>query len=150
MPTLEERDFIIVENDAYNIIKVTEAPPGDKGDVGQQGPVGPGFPIVLYRRGVVPVVEGRMRYRFPVASNLTGISAVMGEGTPPIGADIVVDIKVNGIVVYTLTIPDGAEDVPEVPLNLLVAVGDCLTVSITQVGSTSPGEDLSIFIRYEV
>ena len=45
MPTLEERDFIIVENDVYNIIKVTEAPPGDKGDTGAAsdvpGPQGP-------------------------------------------------------------------------------------------------------------
>lgn len=35
-----EKDFLYIENDTANIIEVTEASPGPKGDTGAQGPKG--------------------------------------------------------------------------------------------------------------
>lgn len=145
-----EIDLVIIEDPIYEVIEVTDAPAGPKGDTGSQGPAGPSLPIVLYRRGVLSVVDGRMKYRYPFAATLVGISAAMGVGTPPVGSPITVDLLVNGVVAYTLTIPDGAEDVPEVAVSIPIAVGDFLTANITSVGSTSPGEDMTIIIRYEV
>lgn len=152
-PVLVERDFIIIEDPVYNIIEVTDSPPGvkgDKGDKGDTGDPGPGFPITLFRRGQIAPATGRMKYRFPMNATLIGISAAMGEGTPPVGSDLTMDINVNGSVVYTLTVPDGVEDVSEIPLNIPVVMGDYITADITAVGATSPGEDLSVFIRYDV
>jgi hypothetical protein len=99
---------------------------------------------------MVPMLEGGLNYRFPFPARLIGYSAAMGFGTPPLGADIIVDFLINNVVVGTLVVPDGDEDVPEVPMNIAVVTGDHLTVDITQVGSLDAGEDLSIFIRYEV
>lgn len=147
---LEERDFIIIEDPTYDVIEVTDAPPGSKGDPGIQGPMGPGLPITFSRRGTATVSDGRMKYRFPFDCTIVGCSAAMGVGTPPTGSDLTYDIKVNGSVVVSMVIPDGSEDAPEVPLAIPVLVGDYATVNITQVGSVDPGDDLSIFIRYEV
>jgi hypothetical protein len=121
-----------------------------RGLQGIPGPAGPTLPIVFGRRGMVPMLEGGLNYRFPFAARLIGYSAAMGFGTPPRGADIIVNFLLNNAIVATLTVPDGDEDVPEVPMSIVVATGDHLTVDIIQVGSTSSGEDLSIFIRYEV
>jgi hypothetical protein len=123
---------------------------GAKGDPGADGAPGVSLPIVFARRGVCEVLDGRLRYRMPFAATLTGYSAAMGAGTPPLGAALIADINLNGIAIATLTVPDGAEEVAEVALNEAVSVGDFLTVDITQVGSTEPGSDLSIFITYEV
>ena len=38
--TYEEKDFLFIENGDSNIIEVTEASPGPKGDTGAQGPKG--------------------------------------------------------------------------------------------------------------
>jgi len=117
---------------------------------GGRGPMGPTLPIVFGRRGPVPMLDGGLNYRFPFAARLIGYSAAMGFGTPPVGSAIIANVLVNNVIVDTITIPDGHEDLPEVPMDVQVAIGDHLTIDIIQVGSTTSGQDLSIFIRYEI
>ena len=117
-----------------------------KVDGSRIGPAGPSLPITFVRRGPVIVLPEGLKYRFPFPARLIGYSAALGSA--PVGGPITVDICVNHEVVATLTVPDGAEDVPEIAFQKPVAVGDFVTVAITAVGPTQPGSDLSIFIRY--
>ena len=133
-----------------NPATITIAAVGKQGGTGLRGPTGPSLPIVFARRGTCEVAQGRLKYRMPWDATLTYYSAAMGEGTPPMGRDLLADLQVNGITVATITVPDGEVDVPRVVLDLSVEMGDYLTVDQTQVGSSDPGEDLSIFIEFEV
>ena len=145
--------YVTVQPPAPNVVlvepfipRVTVAPGGLQGGT---GPMGPAAPIVFGRRGEVQLYDGGLKYRFAFNATLIGYSAAMGEGTPPVGSSLISQIKLNGVVLATVTIPDGADDFPEVPISVPVVAGDYLTVAVTQLGSTDPGHDLSIFIRYE-
>jgi len=66
----------------------------------------------------------------------------------PDGADLVVDVLVDGEVLATLTIADGetvahaeGRDLPAIPVDAPV------TIDITGVGTTFPGQDLVVSIR---
>ena len=120
-------------------------------DGSRRGPVGPTLPLVWNRQGPCLVLPGKMTYRFPFAATLSGISAACGLDTPPIGGDLKADIKVNGHAVFTVVIPDGESEQAEAIVDIPVFIGDRVTVDITDVGAlTTPGSDLSIFIRYEI
>lgn len=150
----EDTLFIVIPERVVPSITVESNPASitiaAQGQQGATGPVGPALPIVFARKGTCEPLEGRLKYRMPWNATLTYYSAAMGEGTPPVGSDLVANIQVNGNSVATLTVPDGDVDVPRVALNHSVLMGDYLTVDIVSVGSTEPGDDLSIFIEFEV
>ena len=102
--------------------------------------------IPFARPGELNTLVGKQRYRFPFAARVIGVSTSLG--TPAVGADIVVAVNKNGAPVVEVTIPAGAAETSEAAVSELVAIGDYLTVDLTQVGSTTPGADLSVFIRY--
>lgn len=95
---------------------------------------------------------GTLRFRFPFPANLQAVSAAVN--TAPSGADIVLDVNLNGVSITTGTPPtilDGAFDtgVSEFAFDVQnVVAGDYLQVDIDQVGSIVPGSDLTVFIRY--
>jgi len=107
------------------------------------------LPIVFNRDGPAQVKVGVNKYAFAFEATLTAYHATMGVGLPPVGSDLTADILVNGSVVATLTMPDGDEWLPPVPLNIPVSEGDYITVDITAVGSTSAGSNLTIYIQYQ-
>jgi len=116
---------------------------------GERGPAGPSLPIVFFRPGEAMVVAGRARYRFPFNATLIGCSAALARG--PEGDDLTFEVILGGggVPLYSMTVLEGAEEVAEDTSRRQVLVGDFITVSVTGVGSTFGGEDLSIFIRYE-
>jgi len=74
--------------------------------------------------------------------------------TAPVGADAIFDIKLNGETIFdpatTLpTIPDGENTYlsPVIVSPLPLAVGSRLDVDIKQVGTTTPGADLTVSLR---
>ena len=97
---------------------------------------------------------GTTRYRFPFAATLIGVSAAIN--TAPTGSDAIFDVNKNGTTVFTTQanrprILAGAyacDEVTNMDITSL-AVGDYLTVDIDQIGSTVPGADLSLLIRYQ-
>lgn len=102
--------------------------------------------------GTMAVTTGKGRFRMPVAATIIGVSAAVN--TAPTGASIKVDVNKNGTTVYTTqgNRPDiavstnaAAETVPDVTA---LAVGDYLSVDIDQIGSTVPGSDLVVQVRY--
>ena len=90
-----------------------------------------------------------MRFYAPDAFTIDYVRASVG--TAPTGAAIIVDVLKNGTTLFT-----GGTDRPQiaisgftdtgVPAVTSVAAGDYLTVSVTQIGSTVKGSDLTIQI----
>jgi hypothetical protein len=74
-------------------------------------------------------------------------------GTSPAGASVVVDVKVNGVSIFTNpgdrpTISAGGNVAAiTAPPRTLFLPGDYLTVDIAQVGSSTAGSDLTVQIR---
>lgn len=73
-------------------------------------------------------------------------------GTAPSGADIILDVKVNGTSIYSdpsqrPTIPNGGTTGVGGTATITALVpGDVLSIDIDQVGSTTPGSDLTVQI----
>jgi hypothetical protein len=67
----------------------------------------------------------------------------------PDGEDIEIDVKVGGTVIATLTIEDGATSATAIDGRDLDAIAhsDPITIDITKVGTTFPGEELVVRIR---
>jgi hypothetical protein len=104
------------------------------------------------QRGILAVETGTARFRFPAAATLIGVSASVN--TAPTGASVIVDVHKNGTTVYTTQANRpaiaasefaAAETAPDVTS---IAAGDYITVDVSQVGSTIPGSDLGVFVRY--
>lgn len=102
--------------------------------------------------GVLLVAVGQGRLRFPVAITLLSVTAT--AGTAPTGASIKVDLNKNGTTVFTTqgnrpTIAIGANaSADQVPDVTAIPADTDLTADIDQVGSTVPGSDLTVIVRY--
>jgi len=62
--------------------------------------------------------------------------------TASVGADVILNIKKNGSSLNTLTITDGNSISENNSFNVSFVKGDYITVDITQIGSSTAGEDL--------
>lgn len=114
-----------------------------------------GESMVTYgKAGPLVTSVGSIRYRFPFAATIVGVS--LAVGTAPTGASIICDVNKNGTTIFTTqanrpTILAGAFNTAAEVTNMnvtSVAAGDYLTFDIDQVGSTVSGANLSAFIRY--
>lgn len=103
------------------------------------------------KQGTLAVSTGTMR--LPIDGTYTVIGARLAVGTAPAGSSIIVDIHKNGTTIYTNqanrpTIAAGATTggpgtAPDVTA---LAAGDTLTVDIDQIGSGTPGADLTVSV----
>jgi hypothetical protein len=104
------------------------------------------------RPGVLVVEGGTARMRFPADATIVSVAATVN--TAPTGASIIVDVNKNGTTVFTTqanrpTIAAaGTASGDQVPAVTAIGAGDYLTVDIDQVGSTTPGADLAVVVRY--
>lgn len=107
---------------------------------------------VLGTPGTLIVLAGKSRFPFPVAATIVGVTAMVNSA--PTGASVLIDVHKNGTTIFTTqgnrpTIAIGGfasgEAIPDVTA---VAAGDYLTVDVDQVGSTVPGADLTVAVRY--
>jgi len=111
-----------------------------------------GYQTALFSRaGTLLVVTGSGVY--PVTANGTIRSIRAAVGTASTGASIICDVNKNGTTIFTTqanrptiaansTSTSGAAT----PDITSVSAGDILSVDIDQVGSTTPGSDLTIVI----
>lgn len=99
---------------------------------------------------------GTGTFKLPFTLNAEVISVRLAAATSPTGADLIVDVHKNGTTIFTtqanrprIVAGDadgvGAEVVPDVTA---IAEGEYLTVDIDQVGSTVPGEDLTVVVEW--
>lgn len=134
------------------------------GGIGIQGPTGPtsttpgprGQSTIPYaRQGALTVTNGVSRFYFPYSATILGISAAIN--TPAIGANIIIDVKKNGTTIFTTsankpTIIAGAYATASEVTNMditSIATGDYVTIDINQIGTTTAGSDLTVFVRYQ-
>ena len=90
----------------------------------------------------------------PQVMHITGIKAVVS--TAPVGANIILDVNVNGTSIYTTqanrpNIADGAVSVTAtLPDVVNLAIGDVVSIDVDQIGIATAGANLSIVIICEV
>lgn len=115
--------------------------------------------LVFAKEGVLAITTGSSRFVWPYAVSVEGVRLV--AGTPPTGSGITVDVNkmlaatpATVTTIFTTqanrpTVPAGnyagSEAVPDVKS---FAAGDMLRVDIDLVGSTTPGSDLTVVVRY--
>lgn len=108
---------------------------------------------VFFRTDALIVTTGVSRFKFPFPVTLINVTAAVN--TAPTGADIILDVNINGVTAFTTQanrprILDGTfqETVDAVPDVTAVANDEYLTVDIDAVGAVIPGSDLTVFVRY--
>ena len=96
-----------------------------------------------------PVVVGNdvtPHYLVPFAG--TPQEVTLAAKTAPAGADLIVDILHNGTSLFSAPVhlPAGQTQATSTALasGAVLAAGDLLTLNVTQVGSTTPGQDVTI------
>lgn len=102
--------------------------------------------------GTLATLTGQARYYMASAQTILG--AIASVGTAPTGASIIIDVLKNGTTIYT-----GGTNRPTISASAFVsattivapavtalAIGDYLTVVISQVGSSIPGSDLTVTV----
>lgn len=86
--------------------------------------------------------------------NITGskrslLKALVNLGSAPSGSSLIIAIKVDGSTKLTVTVPSGTDTVQaDFPPNSDWDDGQYISCSITQVGSSSPGADISVHISH--
>jgi len=118
----------------------TTGPQGIQGIQGIQGNAAQSFSLFSLQ-GNVFVYSGTNRFYFEQAYTLNKIRASVA--TAPTGSGIVIAVNINGTLSSTITIPAGSNTATTAPLTTISA-GDYATISITSVGSTLPGTNLTV------
>lgn len=102
--------------------------------------------------GTLSVSVGTGRLTFPVAATILGVVAAVN--TAPTGAAILCDVNKNGTTIFTTQgnrpsiAAAGFASATATPDVTAFAAGDYMTVDIDQVGSTAPGTNLTVTVRY--
>jgi hypothetical protein len=110
------------------------------------------FTLSTYsKQGSLAVAPGTIR--MPIDGTYTIINARAMVGTAPTGTDIILDINKNGSTIFTTqanrlhitagTNSSGASASPDI---ISLVANDYLTVDIDQIGSVTPGSDLSVVV----
>lgn len=95
---------------------------------------------------------GAGRLTFPFNAKILGVIASIG--TAPVGNSVIVDVLKNGITLFTTqanrpTIAVGTNaSALKVPDVTSVLAGDFITVNIAQVGSSTPGSNLTVTLVF--
>jgi hypothetical protein len=101
--------------------------------------------------GVLNTGTGRARFYIPGPITLSNVRASVSIA--PLGADVIVDVNVNGSTVFTnqLSKPKilaGSVTCPTATPNIQeLTTGDYLSVDIDQIGSIFAGSDLTVQIE---
>jgi hypothetical protein len=112
----------------------------------------------LESAGAQTVGANKDRWVAPYAGQVLNALAVVG--TAPTGASLIVDVLLNGTSVFganakpTIAVSTTVSSNGQTPvLNALVDtrfdVGDVLSLSVTQIGSTVAGSDLDVVVAYQ-
>lgn len=102
--------------------------------------------------GELEVGAGTFRLPFGQPARLINVRASVAVA--PTGANIIIDVNLNGASVFTSatkpTIVAGTNmSAVAFPDTQYIDIGEYLTVDIDQVGSTLPGEDLTVTVLLE-
>jgi hypothetical protein len=135
---------VVVESDD-NTVLISQS-----GFQGVPGPAHETYQFTMQDQ-IEPAV-GTTYIPFDTSAQMLSVQAV--TSVSPVGQDIVVDVLINGISVWSnpadrLTISAGQDEsavITAFDTDSFVA-GDRLSVDVVQVGTTNPGEDLLVMVR---
>lgn len=122
-------------------------------DVLVQGPAGPsGFEGFTFSyQGSVAILTGKGRQYFEASYQIDTVRSAVG--TQPVGSALIVDVKKNGVSIFTTTgdrptiNPGSNTALGGSMAGAALVAGDFLTVDVVQVGSGTPGSDLTVTVR---
>lgn len=123
---------------------------------GPAGPAGPSWEVLPFSmQGVLRVLSGAGR--FPIKGGTYRLETVAATvETPPLGAPIIADVRINGVSVYAghddrrPTIAPGAYAAVVGDHNpTIVTDGGYVNVDVVQVGSSLPGAFLVVAARLQ-
>ena len=119
----------------------------------------PVFSIVTPKRTILFHIPGDMEtgdqkfnVRIPCAGIITRAEARID--TAPVGADLIFDININGVTIWTaqgdrVKIIDGSANGNQISFDVTsLAAGDILTVDIDQIGVATPGADTDLHLEF--
>jgi len=122
-------------------------------EAGIQGPPGPVHEVYQFSmRDQIQVAVGTMFLPFDSNGTFVSVQAVLS--VPPSGQDVLIDLMVNNISVWSnpadrITIPVGVDESAIITVfdTATLVPGDRLSVNVDQVGSINPGQDLVLIVR---
>ena len=110
--------------------------------------------VVFTQAYTLIVGSSPFQIRFPMNGTITGVYGYMGSA--PTGANIILDVWVNGVSIWNsganrLNIVAGATSGSQTTINnAAITAGQVITFSIAQVGSTLGGDNLTLNINVAV
>jgi hypothetical protein len=102
-----------------------------------------------------PLSVGTVPMLIPSPATWSIVNVRATAYTPSVGADIIADVLVNGVSVFTTqskrpTVPAGVNAGPvTVPDNQTVTTGSNISLAIDQVGSTTAGVGLCVLLELQ-
>lgn len=108
--------------------------------------------ITFTRVGDLVVESGTIHWPVPYGLTIQDVRARVSSA--PTGAGVIVDVLKNGVTIFTNsanrpTISGGSyEGVSGTPDVTALTAGDYLSVDVDQVGSGTPGADLSVVVTF--
>ncbi len=108
------------------------------------------FAPSVFLSGTLSVKVWEIEWVAPVDFTLR--NATGRANTPPVGADLIVDVRVNGTSIFSLqsdmiVIADGGQQDTSATVDHAVLAGEVITFEVEQVGSTTAGADLTIVLN---
>lgn len=103
-----------------------------------------------------PIVDTNVgpEYKMVIVEDLTIVSPSILAKIAPTGADLIIDIKKNGVSIFStkpkILAGQTSDDGGAVLSTTTVANGDILTYDITQVGSTVRGSDITVGLTFRI
>jgi hypothetical protein len=155
---VDTRIVAVLENMGSPVVEVATAEylveitaPGPQGAKGDRGPVVESASWTYM--GTITTYTGLGKWVYSGDYMLK--TAQLSVASPPVGADIVVDVNINGASVFAdpagrprIAAGESSGIVNFTP-GVVVGVDDAITVDIDQVGSAYPGSTLVAIIRAE-
>jgi hypothetical protein len=104
---------------------------------------------VFSAAGALSIAVGSARWYNDTGRTLTIGTVRASAGTAPTGSSLIVDVNKNGTTIFTTqsarpSIASAGVTATGTPAVTTLAAGDYLSVDVDQVGSTTPGADLTV------
>ncbi len=98
------------------------------------------------------LTTGAASVEWPAPFDFTLVSAIGQAGTAPVGASLIVDVRINGASIFAnqgemVSISSGQNQDTSATKNASVSAGSVVTFEIEQVGSSTAGADLTIVLN---
>lgn len=110
--------------------------------------------LIMTREGILAATAGTLRFYNHLGSTITIINVQADINTAPTGANVIVDVHKDGVTIFTTQAnrPEIAasnnSSGAEVPDVTAWADGSYLTLDVDLIGSTIPGSNLTVTVKY--